>query len=346
MRTILIHEWVTGGGLAGQMLPASWAAEGGAMRRAICRDFSLIPGIRVLMTLDAGLPDEPGPWETIRIGPGEEWEQLRQLASRSDFTAVIAPESSGLLEERAALLAKIGAKSLGSTPEAIAVAGDKLRVSELLNQRQIPTPRSQRVEPALGLPDDFPYPAVLKPIDGAGSVDTFLVSDASWSSGGTFTGSAALIQPLIDGIPMSASLLVGKDGAVLIALGRQDVSIRAGRFAYSGGRLPADPRAIDANVLAAVDAIPGLAGFVGVDYLWDEAKAEATIVEVNPRPTTAYGGLSHILPAGMLARAWLDAITGEIGPESGGLAEVVHSRPPIRFRADGTITLEPGGVES
>ena len=32
---VLVHEWVTGGGLAGMPLPASWVREGGAMRRAI-----------------------------------------------------------------------------------------------------------------------------------------------------------------------------------------------------------------------------------------------------------------------------------------------------------------------
>ena len=30
---VLVHEWVTGGGLAGKPLPASWEREGSAMRR-------------------------------------------------------------------------------------------------------------------------------------------------------------------------------------------------------------------------------------------------------------------------------------------------------------------------
>ena len=43
-RNILIHEWVTGGGLAGSCLTASWAAEGRAMRRSIAADFAALAG--------------------------------------------------------------------------------------------------------------------------------------------------------------------------------------------------------------------------------------------------------------------------------------------------------------
>src|SRR3954464_11565256 len=68
---VLVHEWVTGGGLAGSPLPASWAAEGRAMRRAIARDFASLPEVRVVVTLDDRQPDDPGPWTVVRVGPGE-----------------------------------------------------------------------------------------------------------------------------------------------------------------------------------------------------------------------------------------------------------------------------------
>ena len=40
---VLVHEWVTGGGMAGMALPASWEREGSAMRRAIAREFAALP---------------------------------------------------------------------------------------------------------------------------------------------------------------------------------------------------------------------------------------------------------------------------------------------------------------
>jgi hypothetical protein len=82
--TVLVHEWVTGGGLAGRPLPASWAAEGHAMRRAIARDFAAVPGVRVVVTLDDRFPHEPGPWEVVRVGPGAEEAEFARLAARAD----------------------------------------------------------------------------------------------------------------------------------------------------------------------------------------------------------------------------------------------------------------------
>src|SRR5262245_25792257 len=85
-RTVVIHEYVTGGGLAGQDLPESWAAEGRAMRIAAARDFAAVRGVRVVMTLDARFPEEPGPWKIVPIAPGEERSTLTALARDSAAT--------------------------------------------------------------------------------------------------------------------------------------------------------------------------------------------------------------------------------------------------------------------
>src|SRR3954452_10376991 len=79
--TVLVHEWVTGGGLAGRPMPASWAAEGHAMRRAIAGDFAALPGVRVVVTLDDRFPEEPGPWSVVRIGAGREGATFPRLVA-------------------------------------------------------------------------------------------------------------------------------------------------------------------------------------------------------------------------------------------------------------------------
>ena len=75
------------------------------------------------------------------------------------------------------MLEDLGLRSLGSTPSAVEMTGDKLQFCARLARRGIATPEFRQVIPADGLPDDFPYPAVLKPIDGAGSLDTFLIEE-------------------------------------------------------------------------------------------------------------------------------------------------------------------------
>src|ERR1700728_4806853 len=121
VRTFLIHEWVTGGGLAGKALPASWAAEGRAMRRAIAADFACLPcgPIRVIVTSDSRLPDDPGPWT---IAAGDDPARVRELARDADFTVLIAPETSGILASATRDLEHSGARILGSTAAAVELA--------------------------------------------------------------------------------------------------------------------------------------------------------------------------------------------------------------------------------
>ena len=112
----------------------------------------------------------------------------------------------------------------------------------------------------------------------------------------------ALLQRFVPGEPMSASFLVSPEGrAWVIGVGRQRMEIKNGRFEYRGGEIPAQyPGAVD-QVRRALDAIEGLRGFVGIDFIWDIERGHATILEINPRATTSLVGLCRLLPEGLLA---------------------------------------------
>jgi predicted ATP-grasp superfamily ATP-dependent carboligase len=339
--TVLIHEWVTGGGLAGEPCPESWAAEGRAMRRAIAADFAALPGAgsRVVVTLDARWADDPGPWAIVPIVPGALPRRLLRLAREADYTLLIAPETTGILAALTRDLERAGARLLGSSPGAVELTGDKARLAEWFDAHGIATLRTRTIVPAEGLPDNFAYPAVLKPVDGAGSIDTFYLTDTASVPGAARRMERALLQAYHPGIPMSASFLVdGRSSAGLIGIGRQNVAIEDGKFRYLGGVLPAPCPRAEALLRRAIGSVPGLRGFVGVDFLWDLARSEAVVLEINPRPTTSIVGLTRLLPPGCLARAWLDAC-GEQEPSSGcpiDLAvEILGVRQPIVFDAAG-----------
>jgi tyramine---L-glutamate ligase len=378
--TVLVHEWVSGGGLAGAPLPPSWAAEGAAMRRAIAADFASLPGdsVRVIVTLDARLPEDPGPWKVARIAVGEELDRVRELARAADFTVLVAPETMGILAELTRNLQRAGVRLLGSTAEAVELTGDKARLAERLRALGIDTPPSRTIDPGLGLPADATYPAVLKPVDGAGSVDTFFLSDARSLPADARRMRTAVLQPFVPGAPMSASFLVGEDRRVwLIGVGSQRIVVKNARFEYQGGTIPALSGRDVERLRTAVQSIAGLRGFVGVDFLWDCARQHATLLEINPRPTTSYVGLSGLLPPGRLAKAWLDCLPtavptlrdpglrrgvgsrrrpgnrrrpgspGGDSPKAGDsedlvtLAETVHGQRPLSFDAKGQlITLD------
>ena len=238
---VLIHEWVTGGGLSGMPLPASWQAEGTAMRRAIARDFTALASreIKVVMTLDARLRAEPGPWDLVPIADGEHPGRLRALAGSADFTVLVAPETSGVLAGLTRDLELAGARLLGSRAPAVDLAGNKLHLAAHLRSLGIDAPFSQRVVPSEGLPQHGPYPAVLKPVDGAGSMDTFYLKGPAGLPAAVRKLPEALFQPFVPGEPMSASFLVSPDAqAWLIGMGRQRMEIADGQFRYGGGEIP------------------------------------------------------------------------------------------------------------
>ncbi len=227
--TILVHEWVTGGGLYGSELPASWAAEGLAMRRAIAADFACLPDepVRVMVTSDPRLPADHGPWTIV---PGHDSARVRELARIADFTVLIAPETSGILASITRELEHAGARLLGSTADAVELAADKARLAARLQELSIETPTTRTIIPAAGLPHDVPYPAVLKPVDGAGSVDTFYLADALSLPDQARAMPVALLQPFVPGTPMSASFFIGQD--------RPDLADRRGNPANGDSRGP------------------------------------------------------------------------------------------------------------
>lgn len=307
------------------------------MRRALARDFSALPDTEVIMTFDSRLvaTESDGLWKTVTVGIGGELDTFENLACRGDtWTLVIAPETDGILGERARLIESLqGARSLGSNSEAIGATSDKLDLAHLWVEHGINTPETWRVEPNQPLPPDASYPAILKPIDGAGCLDTFLVHSASEAPE---TTCKAIIQEYISGMPMSATFLIdATDQAHLIAVGTQFIDCEEGRLRYRGGRLPEDRRLCDANVRAALTAVSGLRGLVGIDFI--STASGSVVIEINPRPTTSIVGILSILEPGILAKAWIDSMAGPYcGPD---LANLVDQFAVRNFHPNGIVDL-------
>jgi predicted ATP-grasp superfamily ATP-dependent carboligase len=286
------------------------------------------------MTLDARLPEEPGPWTIVRIDPAVWPDAVFDQARRADYTVLIAPETMSVLASLASGLDRAGAGSLGSRPAAIELAGDKLRLSRWLEAQGIATPTTRLVVPADGLPAEVRLPAVLKPIDGAGSVDTFYVACEQDLVLAASSFREAILQPYHAGIPLSASFLVDEHGHPwLVAVGAQKIEIRQGRFEYHGGQIPWRGCAVGPRLNRAVASVPGLRGFVGADFLWDAGSDEVIVLEINPRATTSVVGLTRLLPPGFLARAWLAAcgVPGHSQHLLGGFSKLVNGHPGIAF---------------
>ena len=183
------------------------------------------------------------------------------------------------------------------------------------------------------LPPRFTYPAVLKPVAGAGLQDTYLVS-------GPHDAPPAYAWPprlerFVPGMAASVAVICGPAGRLTLLPCKQRIS-SDGRLRYLGGELPlAAGLATRASVLAdrAVAALPPAAGYVGVDLVLGAYPngREDFVIEVNPRLTTSYVGLRAAAQANLADAMWKIS--------RGKLPQVDSSGRPIEFDASGNVSF-------
>lgn len=294
---IFLYEWATGGGLVECPggLPASLAREGIAMVSAIAADLSRIEGCRVSMLRDPRvLQLALARCELVDVmSSASHNEEFERLSAEADAVLLIAPEFDAILLKAARAAVASGANLISPAPEFIHIAANKQLACELLAGAGVPVPHGITLESEDVLPMHFPYPAVIKPIDGAGSQDTYLVAGChdrppayAW---------ARRLEQLASGMAASVAALCGPTGPILLPPTRQRIS-DDGRFRYLGGELPiATGLAQRATDLArrAIGVLPATTGYVGIDLVLghDPSGGEDVVIEINPRLTTSYVGL-------------------------------------------------------
>ena len=315
---VLIYEFITGGGtfsMPSSPVPAgSFLREGGAIIRALSADFLRLPGAKVCALRDARLADFqlPNCAVTNVADAEEERRVLSELAAQCDATVVIAPELGGALFERARIVSQSGGRLLSPDPDFIAITADKSQTVARLAVAGVSVPLGVTLTVDELLPVDFPYPAVCKPVDGAGSADVQFVASADQTPRRE-SGSRYRLERFCPGIAASVAVLCGPNECVPLPACSQRLS-DDGAFRYLGGETPLTaPLAARARrlALAAVRALPETIGYVGIDLVLghDVDGAEDVVIEVNPRLTTSYVGL-RAAARGNLAQAMLDVATG------------------------------------
>jgi predicted ATP-grasp superfamily ATP-dependent carboligase len=281
--------------------------EGRAMRDAVIEDFRRIPGVNV-----AVFPDLPEP-------------------GGSNRAVVIAPEFDGILADAALRIGSQGGALLGPSLQAIRLTSDKLALSEHWRQRGVPTPATTDREPTAC----EAFPVVWKPRFGAGSTDTYLIRDRFELARARAACDSArmILQEFVPGRAASVAFLCGPAGNVPLVPAFQLLS-DDGRFKYRGGELPIPAELAERAVKLArraVDCVPGLLGYVGVDLVLGDAAdgSRDFAIEINPRLTTSYVGL-RALAEFNLAEAMLRAASSE-------------PVPPLRWKT-GIVRFGPDGT--
>lgn len=335
MPHLLVHEYVTGGGWPEPELPEGLADEALAMLRAVLADFRAWGAVHTTTTLDARLAGaELEADRVVVLEPDRHMDTLLNLAGECPVALVIAPESQGVLARISRELERLGVRLLGARSDAVAVAADKWPCYQLFRENAIPTPETCRVEgdELLAVAQRMAPPWVIKPRDGVGAEGVSLATDGeSLLRARALLGAdrPCLLQRYINGVHASVSLLTTGRRSVVLSLNEQRMAVGA-PFVYQGGRIPLrHPLEERAQDLArrAVDLIPGLRGYVGVDLVL--TPGECYVLEINPRLTTSYVGLRQVIDLNLAEAIWRCGCDG-------WLPEEVHVWGAVSFGKDGT----------
>jgi predicted ATP-grasp superfamily ATP-dependent carboligase len=307
---IFVYEYLTAVGLGREVGDPlhSMFREGRAMRDAVAADFRILPDVQVV-TLDGDNADQ-------------EKERFVRSLEGCDWCLVIAPEIGDELHRKASWVRECGIRLLGPEPDAIGLTSNKLHLGQYWQAAGVPTPPALPFSEWLRHPR---FPAVVKPILGAGSTATFLLSGPAdvepaihaVAAGGQ-TESSLLAQTHVGGRAASVAFLCGPNGNLPLLPAWQHLS-DDGRFHYRGGEIPIPPslaRRAVALATQAIGCLTGLAGYVGVDLVLGETVdgSEDFAIEVNPRLTTSYVGLRRLADFN-LAGAMLRIATGQEPPQ-------------------------------
>jgi predicted ATP-grasp superfamily ATP-dependent carboligase len=330
---IFVYEYLTGGGIDPvQSAPSSIAdlsaliVEGRVMRDAVVADLrALGEGVEVSVARSRFEPASPSPHDYVARDDEPMIAFVARAAREHDYAWIIAPECDGLLMRMHDAVGS--ARWLGCTKEAIRVASSKSATAALLAAHGIAT--TPAVEPGdAGVDTSGRW--VVKPDDGAGGLDT-LVFDRFDDACDEYEARAAagrnpVLQQWVDGEPLSLSLACGEAERVeLLGINRQLIGLSAPDPAahrpavveFDGVEVARIPlaseqgRTLDDLAQLVAGALPGLRGFVGIDLVWHPQRGPV-VIEINPRATVAYAGMSAALGRNVAAQL-LDAFGVRIG---------------------------------
>jgi predicted ATP-grasp superfamily ATP-dependent carboligase len=331
---IFVYEHCTGGGMLGGDALPSLLAEGQAMAAALAADF-LACGVEVRLLRDYRLADFAAlGCNVLKVATQDEQQQaFARLAAESDWTVVIAPELDGTLLAHCHAVITVGGRLLGPGCELVRLTSDKHATAEYLRAAGIPTPEGIELLPGQSLPADFGYPAVLKPLDGCGSLGVRRLDSPDARPATIETPSR--LERYCPGLPASVSVLSGRGRRVALPPFYQRLR-DDGRFTYLGGSYPLPPDAAwRAQRLAerTVAALSPFVGYLGIDLIFgdDAYGKDDFVIEINPRLTTSYIGLRAAARTNR-AQAMLRIAQGEG-------ADISFSDETLEFDSNGMVRI-------
>jgi tyramine---L-glutamate ligase len=272
------------------------------MRDSVLCDLGRMPDVSTLCTYDPRLLP-PAHVDQAIAAEGDVRALWTACIAQADAVLPIAPESGNILLTLTELVIAQGKVLLGCGTDGIALASSKLATCQRLQSSGIAVVPTY--ETAMFTAQQFGR-CVVKPDDGAGCEGALVFSSAQefeeWLAG--VPEDIYVAQPYLSGTPASLSMLCKDGRAWLLSCNLQKVSLQSRKFVYDGSVVNGAIEywaEFDRLARDIARAVPGLAGYVGVDVIIHDGGI--SVLEINPRLTTSYVGLYRAMgcnPAEML----------------------------------------------
>ena len=306
---LFIYEHITSGALIDEPLPASLAREGNDMLTAIVQDLAQLSNIELIILRDVRLE----PLENILDNTAHQLYIIESADSfqttylkainNADMVLPIAPETGGVLNQIQQQILNSNSQLLASDADAIRLCSDKVLCHQQLQSHGICSPITIKASEwslnKLHSSTGF----IIKPQDGAGCIDTFFMADTlsleAWLESHPDVLNNMIIQPYIDGLAISLSVLSDANDTQVLAINQQKIKVTDDKLSFLGNIVNGidedDVTLPHANEIALKvhQAISGLWGFIGIDLIVH--KDDLFVIDINPRLTTSYIGLRQSL---------------------------------------------------
>jgi carbamoyl-phosphate synthase large subunit len=221
-------------------------------------------------------------------------DQMLRICEQNEVDLVIPtldPELPVYAEARERF-ADVGTTVAVSSPEVVAISGDKQRTHEWLVTNGFPTVRQGSLADVLGNRDAWHFPLVVKPRFGSASIGVTFVNDIDQLQHAAAAQPDAVIQTLARGHEHTIDVLAARDGTCRATVPRRRLEVRAGEVSKA-----VTVRSAPLEELAAklCEALPGTFGALNVQVFMSEDGSELAVIELNAR---FGGGFPLALAAG------------------------------------------------
>jgi tyramine---L-glutamate ligase len=312
---VFAYEYGSGGGLIDRTMRHPLMYQGEVMLRALISDLLAVPGVEVITTRDHRLPalDLPSSASVISCD-GQTDDGFNECLRVADAVWPVAPECAGILERLSLQIVRNKRILLGSRAGAIRVASSRMLTAHRLSRAGIAVVDTYL--PGDTLPDNVDA-WVAKPDDGVGFNATKIFHNAKdaleWVNESGEEN--YVLQPFLHGKPCTLTLLCDGGSVQVLSCDEQRFAVTNNQFHYLGTSVNSvNSTALECDSLALqiAKAIPGLWGYVAVDFMLTDIGP--VVLGIYPRLTVSYAGLHASIgcnPAGLV----IDLLQKKINPD-------------------------------